>query len=155
MTYHTPSQAAKIAGCSVASIRNYCARFGSYFSPHAMPAPGGVRKFTADDLRLIHYVATSTAAGATLDAVDRALSEGALSDDLWQPPGSGSDAGQPEPDHGAALAVLASTLATQLESLRADLEAARQRESDLQRLVGQLEGKLEAGRPWWVRMFRG
>jgi DNA-binding transcriptional MerR regulator len=170
MTYQ-PSQAAKVIGSSVASVRSYSIRFKDFLSPTATPPPGQARLFSPEDLRVLRFVKAATDGGATLDEVETRLRAGELAGFAWSP----DEVAQAEA-HEAAQAQTALALpqvfgrlfAQMEEARRAEVEAARQREADLvarlleaERKIGQLEGQLEGmkktgegPRPsFWKRLF--
>jgi DNA-binding transcriptional MerR regulator len=72
---YSASQAAKAAGISHGSLRNYCqgGRFGSlygpYFSAGAAPPPGQPRLFTAGDVALLRFIRSKTAQGVSHEAI--------------------------------------------------------------------------------------
>lgn len=89
-TLYSSGQAAKQAGISEGSLRNYCqgGRFGALYaeslSAGAAPAAGQPRQFTEQDIVLLRYIRSRTAQGAAHATVAAELQAGALAD--WQPP---------------------------------------------------------------------
>lgn len=63
-TLFTPKQVTKIAGISLASVRNYTDRYRRWYSAQATPAPGEPRLFTESDLMLTCYIAQTTQTGS-------------------------------------------------------------------------------------------
>lgn len=174
MDYYTTSQAAAATGVAVQTIRAYTKLWPRYFSTEATPATGQSRRFTIDDLRLIHYAYQQTQAGYTREYVAQALADGALADYSWQPAAptaAGGEPVEPESESSGALVPL-----ERLQAARVLLEDAQQREqkaleqlaaaqqeiADLQLQLGEARGRLEGFRAamyrapvWWRRIFGG
>lgn len=156
MTYK-PADAARLVGCSVASVRAYPSKFAQFFSPGANPARGEERRYTDSDLRVLRFIAQATAQGETLAQVDARLQAGELAAFDWSPgedqppaPAQGEAAGP-----SAALATIPQVLAQLFSQLddarRQDQVDARRREDELTRQlldarerIGRLEGELAA-----------
>jgi len=149
-TLYSSSQAAKAAGISPGSLRNYCqgGRFGKFYAPYlsagAAPAPGQPRQFTAADVAVLRYVRSRTAQGAAHETIAGELAAGALDSFNWQPPeesaaqvrearaaqeeaqdvdGWGLPKGPPEAPQPAALVVMAQTLTQELAAAHAREQA--------------------------------
>lgn len=152
-TLYASGQAARLAGISGGSLRNYCqgGRFGRFYAPYlsagAAPAPGQPRQFTAADVAVLRYIRSRTAQGASHETIAGELAAGALESFNWQAPEESAaqvrearaaqeDAAQgvdgwgqptrraPEEAQPAALVVMAQTLT-------AELAAAHAREQEL------------------------
>jgi DNA-binding transcriptional MerR regulator len=158
----------------VQTIRAYTKLFPRHFSTEATPATGQSRRFTIDDLRLIHYAYQQTQMGFTREHVAQALADGALAAYDWQPaPPSAAapEATEPESEPSSALVPL-----ERLQAARLLLEDAQQREQkaveqlaaaqkeivDLQLQLGEAKGELQGFRAaqyrapiWWRRIFGG
>lgn len=174
MDYYTTSQASAITGASVQTIRAYTKLYARHLSLEATPASGLSRRFTADDLRLIRFAFTQTAAGNTREQVAEQLAAGALAEYSWQPPQPSeldSEPVEPSTEQSTALVPLERLQAAQAllqdaqhrEQVAAErLEAAQATISDLQRELGKAQGELAGFRSaqyrspkWWRAIFGG
>lgn len=157
MTTYKPMDAARLVGCSVASVRAYPSKFPQFFSPGASPARGTERRYTDSDLRVLRFIAQTTAQGETLAQVDARLQAGELAAFDWSPSEDQTPATAQGETAGtsAALATIPQVLAqffAQLEGARRqDQVDARRREDELTRQlldarerIGRLEGELDA-----------
>jgi DNA-binding transcriptional MerR regulator len=149
---YKPAEAARLVGCSVATIRSHATQFGEFLSPGASPGKGQPRVFSAGDVRVLKFVFETNSQGATLDQVADRLRAGELDRFDWSPE-EGQPAQAQEAAQATALALpqMFVTIVSQLEeSRRREAEEARRREDDLQqqllaareeaaRLRGQLE----------------
>lgn len=129
MRYYTPAQAAKILQIASSSIRNYTRdeRFRAHFSPTATPTAGTGRQLTANDLRLLRFIADATAAGQTLQTVAERLQAGELDAFTWSPPGAEHEPEAGEAEQPAALVLAVQSMAAQLDEYQhtqAELNAA-------------------------------
>lgn len=81
METYSPAQVAHIVDCSGSAIRNYANVYTDYLSESAKPQKGKAKKFTADDVRLIAFVAaqtTTTGAGPTHSQIKQQIDAGAM-----------------------------------------------------------------------------
>lgn len=171
---YTPTEAAKIIGAAPASVRNWCSNplFQPFLSAGATPPPRQPRLLTADDLRVLHFIAAQPP-GTKLEHIAERLHSGELSDADWSPP----DASAPEqataesttlqllPQMFASLQAQVSDKDAQLRELTAQLLEIRQeigtllgqmqsKDDELQHLRALLEDKLnERERNLWQRLF--
>lgn len=170
---YCPTEAARIAGISPSSVKNYVTRHGDYFSPGARPAPGQPRSFSPEDVRVLAYIAALTRQAVTHADIAARLAAGELADFTWSAPPlvEARPQGPPAPqDQPPAALVLAQVLSTQLDAARAREAALTdrflQREQDLHdrllaaearaaRAEGELAAIKEQRRPWWKRLFGG
>lgn len=148
--YYSTAQAAKLAGISEGSVRNYvrAAHYAGYFSPGANPAVvGQPRQLSDADVTLLAYIREQTAAGVPHDQIAAQIAAGGLDGFTWSAPEEAPEAPPAtaaEPPSPAPLAILA-------QSLTAELAAARAREAELwERLIqaetraARAEGELTA-----------
>ncbi len=155
MTLYRAAQAASLAGVSMAELRDFTATYAPFFSEQATPPPGETRLFTAEDVRLLAFLADVTQRGETVDEVVRRLASGALAEfPWWTPADEGNGAGgasalAPVPQ----LQVIAQAFWQQAEEsrrrereLRQRLEAAERRIEDLEQAVAALRGEAEQKR---------
>jgi len=152
------TEAARLVGCSPASVRAYPSKFPQFFSPSAVPARGTERRFTDSDLRVLRFIAVATAQGETLAEVGARLEAGEVTAFDWSP---GEDQPPAAPSQGetagasTALASIPQVLAQLFQQLdtarRQDQVDARRREDELTRQlldarerIGRLEGEIAA-----------
>jgi len=180
-TLYASSQAARLAGISGGSLRNYTqgGRFGRLYAPYlsagAAPAPGQPRQFTGEDIAVLRYVRSRTAQGAAHETIAAELAAGALETFDWQPPEESAaqvraarQAGQEEEEgqgvdggrQPAALAIMAQTLTAELAAAHAREQAVWDRLVAAEARAARAEGELEAvkaaqARPWYRRLFGG
>lgn len=169
---YTPSQAAKQAGVSASSVRNYTAKYTEWFSPGATPAPGEPRQFSPEDVKLIAYISACSAQGLTHDEIKQRLKAGEIVDFEFSPnmeeeQPQARSAPQGEEQTGTQLApqallaffsqqlettqaqalakeeALQKRLQQEQEEARAREEALQERLQEAQRTIGQLEGELK------------
>jgi hypothetical protein len=178
-TLYASGQAAKLAGISAGSLRNYAqgGRFGRFYAPYlsagAAPAPGQPRQFTGEDIAVLRYVRSRTAQGAAHETIAAELAAGALESFDWQPPAESAaqvraarQAGQEEEEaqgvdggrQPAPLAIMAQTLTAELAAARAREQALWNRVVESEAGRARAEGELAAlktaqGRPWYKRLF--
>ena len=155
VTLYRAAQAASLASVSMAELRDFTATYAPFFSETATPPPGETRLFTAEDVRLLAFLADVTQRGETVDEVVRRLAGGALAEfPWWVPADEGDSAG------GASalasvpqLQVIAQVFWQQAEEsrrrereLRQRLEAAERRIEELEREVAALRCEAEQKR---------
>jgi len=156
MTTFTTATAARSAGISPATLRNYTRdpRLTPYFSPTAAANP---RQLTTEDVRTLKYISTQTAAGKTLDDVAADLDAGHHLDATW----SATDQ-QPQ-DQDTHTAMIDAALMTMLQTLRDEFTATRARADQLQdqlidaerratRAEAELAALKTARRSFWQRL---
>ena len=158
------AQAAKAAGISASSLRNYTrnALYRLYFSQDAAPAPGKPRCFSPDDVRLLRFIAECTAQGLPHTDIAAQIASGALAAYDWRPPEGPpglvqEGALEVETGAGQVSMVLASLCRAAEEDRRRLWErlldserarvAAEERARQLQAQIDMLR------RPWWARLF--
>jgi hypothetical protein len=179
-TLYPSGQAARLAGISGGSLRNYCqgGRFGRFYAPYlsagAAPAPGQPREFTASDVAVLRFVRSRTAAGADHETIAAELAAGALETFDWQPPEESAaqvrearqaaqeeEEGPPKRQAGeaqpAALAIMAASLTAELAELRNREQILWERIIEAEKRAAAAEAQLEArkSRPWYRRLFGG
>jgi DNA-binding transcriptional MerR regulator len=126
MTTYTTATAAKAAGISSATLRNYTRdpRLIPHFSATATTTP---RQLTTDDVKTLRYIAAQTAAGRTLQDVAADLDAGQhLDAPTWS---------APEPDQQRSpeqTQLIDSAMMTMLATLRDEFAAARAHADQLQ-----------------------
>lgn len=172
--HFTTKQAAELTGASRQIIRTYTNTYQRYFSTEGAPEqPGQPRRFTADDLKLIRYVYTSTAEQKlTHEQVLERLAAGELDRFDWQPlesPGSGESRDMGAEQSANALVPIERLQAAQAliqEAQRREAEAAQKAQELQDRLLaaerdlGKAQGELAAYKamqrkppPWWAWLF--
>ena len=181
-TLYPSGQAARLAGISGGSLRNYCqgGRFGrfyaAYLSAGAAPAPGQPREFTASDIAVLRFVRSRTAQGAAHETIAAELAAGALETFDWQPPAESAaqvraarQAGQAEEEaqgvdggrQPAALAIMAQTVTAELAATRQREQTLWERIVEAETRAARAEGELAAlkaaqDRPgFWRRLLGG
>lgn len=139
---YSSSRAAKLAGVSEASLRNYApgGKFGRYyadlFSATAAPAPGQPRQLTEQDVILLRFIRSRSQNGMPHARIAEEVRAGALASFEWRPPDTTAEQARAEraqargeegePQPAALVAVqevarqLAGVMAAQLEQTRAD-----------------------------------
>lgn len=169
---YSPAQAARATGTSTSAVRLYLSdpRYEPWFSDSTRPGKGDPKVLTADDVRLVAFIRQQTQAGATHDDVVGALLAGELETWVWLPDGE-----EEEPTteittsaQAVALAQLLDAftgthdrLATLAEEGRQAEQAYQQRINELERKLGEAEGKLaevdasRSRRPGWIKWFTG
>ena len=75
---HTVGQVADLLNTSGSTVRRWAGDFASHLSPAANPGKGANRTFTDDDLRVLAYVASRTAAGIPVAEIARELPTASL-----------------------------------------------------------------------------
>ena len=151
---YPPKQAARLADISVASVKNYVARWPARFSPSATPGPGIARSYSDTDIRTLRTIARMSREGLPTQEINSRLAEGELDD--WQPDNAPQEpiSGQQQtPQPQAALALIQPVLqALQTAQQREDVLHARI--AELERELGQAQGELsQLSKPWWRRLF--
>lgn len=140
---HTVGQVADLLDASGSTVRRWAGEFAAHLSPAANPGKGANRAFTDDDLRILGYVASRTAAGIPVAEIAKELPTAQLPSlaDL-------AKTGVMTPDDTLMIG-LAGVLAssqdtsrqiaasldrlTDIADLRAELEDLRRRVADLER----------------------
>lgn len=167
---YSTKEASALAGASRQIIRTYTDRYKEYFSPEVQAQPGQPRRFTAADLKLIHFIYTSTAEQKlTHEQVQTALSAGALEQFAWQPPETPENADQSETSTNTALVPISALQAAQAlmqdaqrreEEAREQTQALQDRLATLERELGKAQGELSAYKAmqrkpptWWAKLF--
>ena len=172
----TVKQASEITDASRQSIRSYTATYARFFSTEATPEHGGERKFTRDDLKLIAYIAGSTAFGSSHEEIIKELEGDALSLFRWEPPEAPPKPSEPKQDANTSLVPIERlhAMAAQLHTTQALIEKGEERIKEetaraqvlqdklieAQRELGKLEGELaalKASKPkgFWARLLGG
>lgn len=161
-----PAQVVAIIGCSKPALRNYAHNYAAYYSGAANPDFGQSRAYTANDVKLTSFIYTRSLAGYSHQSTLQALQAGELDNYAFT---------MPEPQQGATEAPSDATkgnaamVAVTLNMIQANQQALadeRAKNSQLERLVGELTGELraikaqnEAQKPrrrgWWVGLFGG
>jgi len=172
--YYSTKEAAELIGASKQILRAYTGTYARYLSTEATPEPGGVRRFTEADVRLLAFVyQKTTGENLTHEAVLEQLAEGALEQFTWQPEQPEPES-TPESQQSAEAGMLVPV--AQYRAAEALLRDAQRRESDaqereqalqekinlLERELGQAQGELSAtlanqrrAPAWWVALFGG
>jgi len=135
MTTFTTATAARSAGISPATLRNYTRdpRLIPYFSPTAATNP---RQLTTDDVRTLKYIHNQTTAGKTLDDVAADLDVGRhLDANAWSSPVQDQQPQDQDPQH----ALIDAAMMTMLATLRDEFAATRARADQLQDALIQAE----------------
>lgn len=70
---HTVGQVADLLDASGSTVRRWANEFSEHLSGGANPGKGTARQFTDDDLRILGYVASRTAAGVPVAEIAREL----------------------------------------------------------------------------------
>ena len=85
---YSTAQAAKLAGISEGTVRNYVRfpQYAGYFSEGANPPAGQPRQLTEADLTLLAYIREKTAAGVPHDQVAAQIAAGELAGFTWSVP---------------------------------------------------------------------
>jgi len=84
---YSTQEAADLIACSKAAIRSYTTKFARYLSTDATPPAGQPRRFSATDLRTLHFIYTHASAGRTHDAIEPLLADNdSLAAHPWQTP---------------------------------------------------------------------
>jgi DNA-binding transcriptional MerR regulator len=138
MMLYRAAQAASLAGVSMAELRDFTAIYAPFFSEQATPPPGETRLFTAEDVRLLAFLADVTQRGATVEEVVRQLAGGALAEFPWWAPADDSDGA----DGASALAPVPQ-LQVIAQAFWMQAEESRRRESELRRRLEAAERRIE------------
>lgn len=140
---YSSSRAAKLAGVSEASLRNYApgGKFGRHYadlySATAAPPPGQPRQFSEQDVILLRFIRSRSQNGIPHARIAEEVRAGALDSFDWRPPDETAQharaeraQGEEESQPPAALVAvqevarqLAGVMAAQLEQARADNDA--------------------------------
>jgi DNA-binding transcriptional MerR regulator len=173
--YYSTKEAAGLTGASRQSIRTYTSTYQRYFSTEGAPElPGQPRRFTADDLKLIRYIYTSTKEQSlTHEQILQRLASGALAEYDWLPPEPQSPYSSAEHPESAGTALvpverLQAAHALLAEAQRREAETAEQIQALQDRLLaterelGRAQGELQAHKAnrrqapkWWRALFGG
>lgn len=166
-------QTSKLVGKAPNTLRTWSSPdfFGPFLSEHANPEPGGERRFTEEDIRVLRTAVILQKRGLQISEIIPRLGAGEI---LEEVPGEGP-AKPPEEERKAPGRDLippsliqqielflqpyetqVSRLSAELERERTELERERENriaaELELARLKTQLE---ERGKPWFKRLFGG
>ena len=155
---YPPKQAATLAQISVASVKNYVARWPARFSPSATPGPGIARSYSDRDVQVLRTIARLSREGLPTQEISARLAEGELDD--WQADNAPQEpiAGpQQAPQPQAALALIGPVL----QALQQRLDDAQRREDALQDRLLDAERRaavaeallIERRQPFWKRLF--
>ena len=169
----TVSQASSLTGVSRPTIRAYTKRseYRRYLSTESTPEHGSERLFTESDLETLKFIYTYTASGQTHAQALQALENGALDNFSWDIPEPFSEPTQGfESDTEALIPIsqlrAAHELVTDAKEREAaaivDAKAANARIAELERELGEAQGKLDGYRErqyrapaWWRNIFGG
>lgn len=156
---YPPLTAAKLAGISVSSAKNYSQQWPERFSPSANPPRGQKRSYTDADIATLRTIARLSRSGIPTEEIGAQLSEGELDD--WQPDNAPQEAiaGPQQAAQQTTALVLAqqavSALQTAFENERSERAAAMARIAELENALGRAEGELAARRVSWFRRLFG
>jgi DNA-binding transcriptional MerR regulator len=155
---YPPKQAARLAQISVATVKNYVARWPERFSPDATPGPGIPRSYSDRDVATLRTIARLSREGLPTQEIGSRLAEGEL--DAWEPlesPQEATAGPQATPQPQAALVLVQQTIdalrARELE-LTERLIAAERRAAVAEALLEDAQ-RQAARLPWYRRLFGG
>lgn len=168
-------EAAKRLKVHANTIRNWADEYSAYMSPEALgQSPGGKRRFTEDDLRILATVAELRGQGIGAEKIREALGNGRRTDVIPPLPTPEEEQARqsialiPLPEYTRILDLLKSRedelarVISERDAALADKDTLNTRIADLQREIGQLQGRLESveqvldeRRPadWWLRLI--
>lgn len=172
---YSTAQAAKLAGVSEGTVRNYVrGAYAAHFSAGANPPAGQPRRLTDQDLALLAYIREQTAAGVPHDEIAAQIAAGELGSFTWSAPeaspaeeeeeldGWGRPVARPKPEAPppAPLAIMAQTLTGELAAAHAREQALWDRLIAAENRAARAEGELAAlkaaqGRGIFRRLFGG
>ena len=172
--HYSTKEAAELIGASKQILRAYTGTYARYLSTEATPEPGGVRKFTEADVRLLAFVyQKTTGENLTHEQVLELLAADALEQFTWQPeqpePESASESQQgaeagmlvPLAHYRAAEVLLRDAQRREADALERE-QAMQERLNQLERELGQAQGELRAtlanqrkAPAWWLWLFGG
>ena len=156
---YSTQEAVDLIACSKAAIRSYTTKFARYLSTDATPPAGQPRRFSATDLRTLHFIYTHAAAGRTHDAIEQMLADGApLAAHPWQAPDAEpSSSASPGPAPASPTTALTASPAddARLDTLLRTLAGLMapgggrhpddiQRIAELERRIAELQERIEA-----------
>jgi len=162
---YSTAQAAKLAGISEGSVRNYvrAPQYAGYFSPGAAPAAGQPRQLTEADLTLLAFIREKTAAGVPHDQIAGQIADKGLEGFTWSAPEpAAAEAAQGDTWNTAAqpapLVIMAQTLTGELAAAHAREQALWDRLLAAETRAAHAEGELAAvraaqGRGFFRRLF--
>lgn len=175
--YYTTKEAADLTGASAQIVRAYTTapEYQRHFSTEATPEKGGIRRFTADDLRLIAFVyQASTEQALTREQVAEALQAGALEQFSWEvpePTEPEAESQQSAESTGEALVPVSRLQAAQLlvqdaqereRAAQEQISALQSRVEHLSQELGKAQGELAGFQRaqyrapnWWRALFGG
>ena len=174
---YSTAQAAKLAGISEGTVRNYVRfpQYVGYFTQGANPAPGQPRQLAESDLTLLAFIREKTAAGVPHDQIAAQIAAGELEGFTWSvPEAAAGDHWDVNPAAGQGQTAALALGQQWVDLLNTTLQGAQAREAVLtDRLIAaesaraRAEGQLEAAqaqlaelkaaqdRPFWRRLFGG
>lgn len=139
------------------TIRNWADEYAAHMSPDALgQAPGGKRRFTEDDLRILATVAELRGQGIGADKIRDALADGRRADIIPPLPTPEEESARqsialiPLPEYTRILDLLKSReeelarVISERDSALSDKDTLNSKIADLQREIGQLQGRLES-----------
>jgi hypothetical protein len=156
---YSTAQAAKLAGISEGSVRNYVRSpyYVAHFSAGANPPAGQPRELSEADLTLLAYIREQTASGAGHDQIAAQIAAGALVGFTWSPPEAMPEPEEaqprqaaPEAPQPAALALLAGALNAELVRVRESEQALWERIIAAEKRASSAEASVKAAesRAW-------
>lgn len=150
---HSTKDVAGVLGVSTASVRTYTQRFAEFLSSEATPEPGQRRRFTDDDLAVLHVARQMLREGATYEQVRERLAQGVQNlVDVYGPAPSIKGETQPEPSREIVaveqLRAWVAPLESAVEAWRS-LAEERGREVEVLREALRRLRETPSKRPWW------
>ena len=166
MKLYNPAEAARLVGISGSTLRNYGKLYSDNLSSYAVPGHGIARQFTADDLKLLHFVYETTRRGVPHDDVKAKIAAGALDEYTgFTEPGSvevepmNAPFDTPSAAPGALVLLERFTaLQDEINGLQHELGKAEGKAETLERENERLNAQLERLtarqlRPWWRKLL--
>lgn len=166
-------QTSKLVGKAPNTLRTWSSPeyFGPYLSAHANPEPGGERRFTEEDIRVLRTAVILQKRGLQISEIIPRIGAGEILEEVpgessFEPPEERGESPGRElvpPSLLQQMEMFLKPYETQVSRLTAELERERtelerERESritaelELARLKTQME---ERGKPWFKRLFGG
>ena len=166
MKLYNPAEAARLVGISGSTLRNYGKLYSDNLSSYAVPGHGIARQFTADDLKLLHFVYETTRRGVSHDDVKVKLAAGELEEYTgFDIPGNvtvepfDTPSDTPGASPGALVLLERFTaLQDEINDLQRELGKAQGTAETLERENVRLNAQLERFtarqlRPWWKKLL--
>jgi len=165
------TQASKLVGKAPNTLRTWTRAdyFGPYLSSHANPEPGGERRYTEEDIRILRTVVILQKRGLQIADIVPRIAGGELLEELpgeetFEPPQRERETPGRElvpPSLIQQMELFLRPYESQITRLSADLERGREElereresritaERELARLAAKLE---ERSKPWYKRLF--